>query len=279
MQAMRRPMTAFVGLRSVTIAGSRRRWPCSSMERSPARAARLLTAPSGEAGMTLVHLLVPATATDPQKIAASRALEALRDRPKPHAPEMPHDQQRHDRPMVPVGLLSRLRSEGRETLLMGETIRVARGADGTAAVATAEGRSLPVTERYGHVWSSLGQPAKPLFDIPEAEQPGRRMVDVGVVRVRCSPLRAVENFLDIAHFPFVHTDILGAEPHTEVEKLQGGDPRGRRRGLGDAGEVLSAASRQIGKRRHHHGIYVPGTGTRPAPFSTRPARPAPASGT
>ncbi len=34
--------------------------------------------------------------------------------------------------------------------------------------------------------------------------------------MRCSPLRAVENFLDIAHFPFVHTDILGAEPHTEV---------------------------------------------------------------
>jgi phenylpropionate dioxygenase-like ring-hydroxylating dioxygenase large terminal subunit len=26
----------------------------------------------------------------------------------------------------------------------------------------------------------------------------------------------VENFLDMAHFPFVHTDILGAEPHTEV---------------------------------------------------------------
>jgi phenylpropionate dioxygenase-like ring-hydroxylating dioxygenase large terminal subunit len=42
------------------------------------------------------------------------------------------------------------------------------------------------------------------------------LVDVGLVRVKCSPLRAVENFLDIAHFPFVHTDILGAEPHTEV---------------------------------------------------------------
>ena len=38
----------------------------------------------------------------------------------------------------------------------------------------------------------------------------------GVVHVRSSPLRAVENFLDIAHFPFVHTDILGSEPHTEV---------------------------------------------------------------
>ncbi|TIT50021.1 MAG: aromatic ring-hydroxylating dioxygenase subunit alpha, partial [Mesorhizobium sp.] len=30
----------------------------------------------------------------------------------------------------------------------------------------------------------------------------------------------VENFLDIAHFPFVHTDILGSEPHTEVQNYK-----------------------------------------------------------
>lgn len=120
----------------------------------------------------------------------------------------------------PVGLISRLQPEGQETLLMGEAIRVCGTADGKASVMTADGRALPVTERYGHVWSSLGAPEKPLFDIPEAEQPGRRLVDVGVVRVRCSPLRAVENFLDIAHFPFVHTDVLGSEPHTEVENYK-----------------------------------------------------------
>jgi phenylpropionate dioxygenase-like ring-hydroxylating dioxygenase large terminal subunit len=117
----------------------------------------------------------------------------------------------------PVGLFSQLAQKGRETRLMGEPITVALDPVGQAKVADRSGRALPVTVRYGHVWSSLGEPTKPLFDIPEAEQPGRRLVDVGVVRVRCSPLRAVENFLDIAHFPFVHTDILGAEPHTEVE--------------------------------------------------------------
>jgi len=120
----------------------------------------------------------------------------------------------------PVGLVNRLLPAGQETLLMGETIRVSRNGEGKASVETTDGRVLPVTERYGHVWSSLGAPEKPLFDIPEAEQPGRRLVDVGVVRVRCSPLRAVENFLDIAHFPFVHTDILGSEPHTEVENYK-----------------------------------------------------------
>ncbi|TGV91510.1 aromatic ring-hydroxylating dioxygenase subunit alpha, partial [Mesorhizobium sp. M2D.F.Ca.ET.145.01.1.1] len=99
-------------------------------------------------------------------------------------------------------------------------IEVRRGEDGTAKVTGRNGRVLPTCIRYGHVWSSLGDPKKPLFAIPEADQPGRRLVDVGVVRVRCSPLRAVENFLDIAHFPFVHTDILGSEPHTEVQNYK-----------------------------------------------------------
>lgn len=120
----------------------------------------------------------------------------------------------------PVGLFTQLDSAGRKTALMGEPIEVARDADGNAKVTGRDGRVLPVRVRYGHVWSSLGEPKKEVFPIPEADQPGRRFVDVGVVRVRCSPLRAVENFLDIAHFPFVHTDILGAEPHTEVQNYK-----------------------------------------------------------
>ncbi|MEO1989022.1 MAG: aromatic ring-hydroxylating dioxygenase subunit alpha [Martelella sp.] len=114
----------------------------------------------------------------------------------------------------PVALFSQL--DRRDTMLMGEDITVARlGAD-EAQVTAADGRALPVRLRYGHVWTSLGTPDHELFDIPEAADPERRLVEVGIVRVQCSPLRAVENFLDIAHFPFVHTDILGAEPHTEV---------------------------------------------------------------
>jgi phenylpropionate dioxygenase-like ring-hydroxylating dioxygenase large terminal subunit len=34
--------------------------------------------------------------------------------------------------------------------------------------------------------------------------------------VKVSGLRAVENFLDMGHFPFIHTGWLGEEPHTEV---------------------------------------------------------------
>ncbi|MFT3691096.1 aromatic ring-hydroxylating dioxygenase subunit alpha [Paenirhodobacter sp.] len=113
----------------------------------------------------------------------------------------------------PVGMIAQ--PAARDSLLLGEPIHVAGG-----VVTDATGRRLPVINRFGHVWTSLGTPEKDLFTIPEADAPGRRLVDVGVCRVRCSPLRAVENFLDIAHFPFVHTDILGAEPHTEVDRYE-----------------------------------------------------------
>jgi phenylpropionate dioxygenase-like ring-hydroxylating dioxygenase large terminal subunit len=106
---------------------------------------------------------------------------------------------------------------GRTTQLLGSDIVVFHGPAGVE-VHVSDGRAMAVRIRFGHVWACPGTPERDLFTIPEADQPGRRLVDVGVVRVKCSPLRAVENFLDIAHFPFVHTDVLGAEPHTEVNR-------------------------------------------------------------
>jgi phenylpropionate dioxygenase-like ring-hydroxylating dioxygenase large terminal subunit len=87
------------------------------------------------------------------------------------------------------------------------TIIVTRKADGTA---------LPSRELYRYVWTTLGAPPGEPVDIPEAAELDRQYVPCGPIVVRASGLRVVENFLDMAHFPFVHTDILGAEPHTEV---------------------------------------------------------------
>ena len=39
---------------------------------------------------------------------------------------------------------------------------------------------------------------------------------MGCIRIYASPYRIIENFLDLAHFPFVHTDILGSPDSTEV---------------------------------------------------------------
>ena len=119
----------------------------------------------------------------------------------------------------PVGMATQVTEDGHETRLLDAPIRIFRSPNGQISVETVAG-PLQVRVRFGHVWASPGNPAKDLFEIPEADAPGRRHVDCGVVRVKCSPLRAVENFLDIAHFPFVHADILGAEPHTEVNRYQ-----------------------------------------------------------
>lgn len=101
--------------------------------------------------------------------------------------------------------------------LLGSDLTVVRRDDGELTVTAAGSDApLPLIKRWGLVWTTLGTPAGGLFALPEADEDDRRVVNCGTVAVRASGLRIVENFLDMAHFPFVHTDILGAEPHTEV---------------------------------------------------------------
>lgn len=116
-----------------------------------------------------------------------------------------------------IGALQDVANGSTAARLLGVNLRVTRDATATIRV-TAEGRDapLPTRERYGCLWTTLGSPATDVLPIPEADQTDRRVVVCGAVSVKTSGLRIVENFLDMAHFPFVHTDILGAEPHTEV---------------------------------------------------------------
>ncbi len=101
--------------------------------------------------------------------------------------------------------------------LLGVDLVMSREAGGRIAVKRAgDSEVLPTRERYGYLWATLGAPERDVLPIPETEEEDRRVVVCGAVSVRASGLRIVENFLDMAHFPFVHTDILGAEPHTEV---------------------------------------------------------------
>lgn len=102
--------------------------------------------------------------------------------------------------------------------LLSRDVVVSRDRAGAAAARGPDGAALPVVEAYGHVFASLGRPARPLFAVPEAAEPDRRLATCGGVRVRASGLRLVENFLDMAHFPFVHADILGVEERPEVPR-------------------------------------------------------------
>jgi len=80
------------------------------------------------------------------------------------------------------------------------------------------GERLPVIEGYGYIWTSFGNPPAELFPIPEYAEADRKNMSCGSIGLHVSAPRAVENFLDMGHFPYVHTDILGAEPHTEVKE-------------------------------------------------------------
>ena len=79
---------------------------------------------------------------------------------------------------------------------------------------------LKVQSAYGFVWLCIGTEKKPLFQLDEYQVAKARRVPCGAYGVRTSPLRGIENFLDMAHFPYVHTGILGAEPETAVKPYQ-----------------------------------------------------------
>jgi phenylpropionate dioxygenase-like ring-hydroxylating dioxygenase large terminal subunit len=114
-----------------------------------------------------------------------------------------------------------LTAEPVRTKLLGQDIEMRLGAGGQPLVREIDpggqpGPALPVQVKYGCLFTTLGTPEKDIVHIEEALEADRRFVLCGWVTMRASGLRVVENFLDMAHFPFVHTDILGSEPHTEV---------------------------------------------------------------
>ena len=115
--------------------------------------------------------------------------------------------------------LETLRARGSfRTRLLSIPIEIDATGSGDVRVARCDtGAALPARIEYGYVLASLGDPAGDIVHFPESRETDRIHVSGSSVGVHVSGLRAVENFLDLGHFPFVHTNYLGAEPYTEVE--------------------------------------------------------------
>jgi phenylpropionate dioxygenase-like ring-hydroxylating dioxygenase large terminal subunit len=79
-------------------------------------------------------------------------------------------------------------------------------------------RSYRTEERYGLAWVCVGEPSLAVLPFPEAEEARLRKVVCGPYEVACSGPRIVENFLDMAHFAFVHAGILGEPSRTAVRE-------------------------------------------------------------
>jgi phenylpropionate dioxygenase-like ring-hydroxylating dioxygenase large terminal subunit len=102
------------------------------------------------------------------------------------------------------------------TALFGRELEVTSREGGFTVSYTDDDTALPVAVKYGLIWTCLGEPSRPLIDFPESAEPDRYVIAVGSLGIRVSGLRLVENFLDLAHFPYVHTGYLGSEAATEV---------------------------------------------------------------
>ncbi len=71
-------------------------------------------------------------------------------------------------------------------------------------------------EKYGLIWACLGEPSGDPSTFDEWDDASFRKIACGPYRYRASGTRAVENFLDVAHLPFLHAGILGEKAHAEI---------------------------------------------------------------
>jgi phenylpropionate dioxygenase-like ring-hydroxylating dioxygenase large terminal subunit len=74
--------------------------------------------------------------------------------------------------------------------------------------------------KYGLVWATLGNPQRDVACFAEWDDDSFRSVVCGPYRLNASGPRIIENFLDIAHFPFVHAGILGDAAHPEIDDYE-----------------------------------------------------------
>ncbi|PPS42227.1 aromatic ring-hydroxylating dioxygenase subunit alpha [Chroococcidiopsis sp. TS-821] len=81
---------------------------------------------------------------------------------------------------------------------------------------TANIRTYHVKEKYGFIWVALGEPEQDIPTFAEWEQTDAIAFQCGPYFINASAPRIVENFVDIAHFPFTHRGFLGDPEFPEV---------------------------------------------------------------
>jgi phenylpropionate dioxygenase-like ring-hydroxylating dioxygenase large terminal subunit len=101
----------------------------------------------------------------------------------------------------------------------GACVRIPSAPSERAIPPTARLTTIHATERYGLAWVSL---AAPVADIPAMAYDGHarfRRINTPVEVWRVSATRMADNFMDIAHVPWVHAGTFGRAQSTEVPPL------------------------------------------------------------
>jgi phenylpropionate dioxygenase-like ring-hydroxylating dioxygenase large terminal subunit len=91
----------------------------------------------------------------------------------------------------------------------GRCVEVPSSGPGAPAPPAAHLSRVRVVERYGLVWVCLDEPAGDLPAIRHEDDPAFRRINSGIQVWHTATTRMVDNFLDISHFPWVHTGTFG----------------------------------------------------------------------
>jgi phenylpropionate dioxygenase-like ring-hydroxylating dioxygenase large terminal subunit len=73
-----------------------------------------------------------------------------------------------------------------------------------------------VAEASGLIWACLEEPRFPLPEFPQHRDPSFRVIEVPSYDWETSAARRIENYVDFAHFAWVHDGVLGDRDHPEV---------------------------------------------------------------
>jgi phenylpropionate dioxygenase-like ring-hydroxylating dioxygenase large terminal subunit len=85
---------------------------------------------------------------------------------------------------------------------------------------TAHTKVYLAQQKYDWIWVSLGNPERDVPEFAQWDDPAFHKVHCGPYTYNASGPRAVENFLDVTHFPFVHTGLLGDPAYPEINDYQ-----------------------------------------------------------
>ena len=78
-------------------------------------------------------------------------------------------------------------------------------------------KSYKVIEKMNMVWINLSKEANDFVNIKEFNESNFNHVACGPYIMNASAPRAIENFLDVAHFPFVHENHLGVKDKPMID--------------------------------------------------------------
>jgi phenylpropionate dioxygenase-like ring-hydroxylating dioxygenase large terminal subunit len=149
----------------------------------------------------------------------------------------------------------------------GRCVEVPSAGPGRPVPPAAHLPTVAVEERYGLVWLCPGEPVGSVPLVRADDDPSYRRINTGIETWATSATRMTDNFMDISHFPWVHTGTFGLQQHTEVPTLHVGPLDDGWYGYeyevearnDTGGDVVSGQDAEVVRRRMTTGFHLPFT--------------------